>query len=171
MEFEDLLALIGQVGAEIGATYLSSSGPVGMLIRLGLEGELSGAAILRSFRGAGGRISTQKFYQILRSVRSTPLSTVDLGSILNGSKEFVQELPGGRAGTYRFDFTIHVTRSGAGGLPENTTTTFSILQREYDPEGAMNAMGAIASNMSDPESESGKWIGFELRSVGLYVGK
>jgi len=169
--FQSLLNLIGEAGVGLARGYLNSAVPIGNLIRAGDLIGMSGNAILNAYRGVGGSISTQTFFQIRRQVLGTPLSGEASTRLLNGDTSLINTIPGGKAGTYRFDFQVFVNRTGIDGLPQQSTTMFTVIKNDFDPQAALDAMGQIASNFKDPNGEYGKWVGFELASVSRYKGK
>lgn len=169
--FDQLLSLILEAGVGVAKGYINSVVPLGNLIRAGDALEMSGNQILAAYRSVGGSIATQTFFQIRRQVLGTPLTATNAERILAGDTSLINLLPGGKAGTYRFDFQVFVNRTGIDGLPQQSTTMFTVIKNDFDPQAALDAMGSIAANFKDPNGEYGKWVGFELSSVSRYKGK
>jgi len=168
--FSELLSTLGEAAGTAAENYVRSLNPLAPFIRAANLAGMSGRATLEAYRSIGGTIGNQTFWNLRKSVLSAPIDGVPMSSLLSGDKSSINALPGGKAGQFRYDFTVHVMRLGPDGKPEYSTTQFTMLQNEYDPEEAMNAMSQVAANMYDPESESGKWMGFELSRISQYTG-
>jgi hypothetical protein len=168
--FSDLLAdLTGAEGSAAG-NYLASQAGLGAVIRYGNEAGLSGRAILDAFRSAGGTVANSTYWQLRSQVLSYGEQVTDAAGLLRGDDSLITEIPGGRAGLYQIDFRVYVQRSTGGPLPERSTTTFSMVQRDLDVDAALEAMDQISADISNPETESGKWLSYEILSIGRYTG-
>lgn len=169
-DFSNILEVLNGALEGPASDYVLSRPVLGTLIREGTALGMTGREILAAYRDAGGTIANQTFWQLRGQIASSTNLWQDQVALSLTPDDFIQDVKGGRAGTYRLDFRVYVNRAGASGLPEATTTQFSMLQKELDTDAALDRMGAIASEMTDPESESGAWVGFELIGLSRYTG-
>ena len=168
--YQALLKVLGDAAAGAAAGYVRSLNPLGSLIRVGSLAGLSGRQVLSDYRAIGGTITNATYWNLRKSVMQGPIAGGNMTSLLAGDRSAIQELTGGRAGVYRYDFTVHVMRVGPSGDREFTTQSFTILQKDFDPAAAMQTMGQLMGSHTDAESDYGKWLGFELQGVGQYTG-
>jgi hypothetical protein len=169
--FQGVLDLLAENFGTTAASYARSMNPLSSLIRIGDTLGMSGRAILSAYRAAGGAIATQRFYQLRQATLASVVSNEDLQALINGDLSVVRQLPGGREGVYRLDFILHNVNTLPNGALEYTTSSFTMLQKELDIGAANEAMGQIASNLSEAGEEYPQTIGFELQAVSQYTGQ
>jgi hypothetical protein len=169
--FDSLVQTITDAAGTAAASYAQSMNPLSSLIRAGSEIGMSGRSILASYRAAGGSVANATFWNLRQATLSSRVNQSQFGELLTGDQSSIGLLAGGKAGQYRIDFTVHVRRVGSSGLPEYTTTKFTMLQNVFDLAGAMDEMSRQAGLKTDPGSDYGAWIGYEVDSVSMYQGK
>jgi hypothetical protein len=169
-------ALLSRLGlsAELSASqnalnFLTSKSGISYYLRLADSAGLSGRTALSIYRQLGGTVGNSTFWNIRKAVLQVGDS---LGGVITSypTEDNVVQIPGGRQGIYRIDFTVHVKNTLPDGSDSFTTRTVSMTQRNYDPDAAAQAMQQWIANYNDPEAESGQWLAFAFAGAYKYTG-
>lgn len=170
MVFTALTALIEDVAGTAAESYISSKPILGTLIRAGNNEGLSGNQILSRFRLSGGKIANQTFWGLRGQILSQANKFSDLGGLLGGDDSAIQQIGGGRAGSYRVQFRAYYQRTDELGNIENGYQQFTIHQRLLDVPGAMQDATDIWGDNSDTQSFPGQLLGLETTGIYQYTG-
>jgi hypothetical protein len=169
--FATLIDLIEGAGETAASRFIYSKPMLGTIIRQGMQDGMSGRAILSQYRVAGGKISNQTFWSLNQQVRSN-LNRFAAGFTPGqGGDTPIEQISGGKAGSYRVEFRAYYTRTEEDGSIEKGYQQFTLHQRELDLNAAAADATSIWSDNSDTQSFPGTLLGLEITGVYQYTGR
>jgi hypothetical protein len=164
----DLLQLFGEQAA---GRYLGSRSMLGTIIRVGLEGNMTATDILKAYRLNGGTVANSTFWGLKGQIQSAENKFASAANLLAGQSPAVQQIGGGKAGSYRVQMRAYYQKMGDNGEMERGYQQFTLHQRELDVERALEDAGNIWSDNTDTDSLPGQLLGLELTGIYQYTGQ
>jgi hypothetical protein len=164
-----LQSLAEQIGGA-ASEYVLSQGMLGTIIRAGINDGLSGRTILQQYRLAGGATADRTFWRLKGQIDSSATRFDNALGLLRGSRDSVQQIEGGKAGSYRIQMRGYYTREGEDGSIESGYQSFTIHQRELDVPSALDDAMSIWGDNSDTQSFPGSLDGLEVTGLYQYTG-
>jgi hypothetical protein len=168
--FLDILSNVADAAGSSAESYIASRPILGTIIRAGTAEGLSGSQILAAYRINGGRIANQTFWGLRGEILGAANRFENVAALLSGDRDAVQDIGGGKQGSYRVEMRAYYQREDEDGTIERGYQQFTLHQRDLDVGQALQDATSIWGDNSDTQSFPGSLLGLEVTGVYQYTG-